>query len=127
MKSSQSSKTNKNALDKSSITGIMSPQSNNMKLKYHSLVNLKAKPSKKLLKHYGKPLVVLSKKDEAALKDVFDFYIGFPLHSLKRINAAHSLYSKLTQTQSDIERREVKVPVKAGVNKVRTFIVTKGV
>lgn len=105
----------------------MYPQTNNMKLKYHSIVNVAQKKRKNIQIHHGQPVVDISKPEEVTLKDVFDFYIGFPLHSLKRVSSAHKLYSKLTQTQSDLERREIKVPVKAGINKTRTFIIKKGV
>lgn len=97
-----------------------------MRLKYHKIENIKQKPLGRVLKHHGKPLVVLDKNDEVSLEDVFNFYIGFPLHSKKRIASAHRLFSKLTQTKSDVTQTSIAVPVKAGVNKTRSFVVIKG-
>ncbi len=97
-----------------------------MRLKYHKIENIKQKPAGKVLKHHGKPLVVLDRKDEISLEDVFNFYIGFPLHSKKRIAAAHRLFGKLTQTKSDVSQTSIALPVKAGINKTRSFVVIKG-
>lgn len=99
---------------------------NNMRLKYHKIENIKQKPVGKTLKHHGKPLVILDKNDEISLEDVFNFYIGFPLHSKKRIAAAHRLFGKLTQTKSDITQSSVALPIKAGFNKTRSIVVIKG-
>lgn len=94
-----------------------------MKLKYHNIENINKKRKSEVSTHHGQPIVHMSKDDIKTLEDVFNFYIGFPLHSVSKIKKAHKLFGKLSLTKSDLTRSEVAVPVKSGTNKVSRVII----
>lgn len=96
-----------------------------MKLKYYNINNIKDKKKSEVNKHHGQPIVVMNKEEVKTLEDIFNFYIGFPLHSINKVKKAHKLFGKLSLTKSDLTRSDVAVPIKEGVNKVSRVIIKK--
>ena len=76
-------------------------------MKRYSIENTKPKKSK----DGSVPvLVLLSKKEKEMLKEVFNFYIFFPLHAnASKYGSAQKLFDKVNMSESTLKSKELKI------------------